>query len=110
MSIGHRSLQQDNEAHLRELPELVDRLVVQPKAGLDTICVVSARHVPDLWALLVAKAVAMQVVDVGHVNGILKATPVVACKLNLTCTHATQVRLGHSIRVQLLDSVYAFVM
>ena len=87
MSISHRSLRQDSEAHLRELPELVDRLVVQPKAGLDTICVVSACHVPDLWTLLVAKAVAVEVVDVGHVNGILEDTPVVACKLNLTCTH-----------------------
>ena len=74
------------DAHLRELPELVDRLVVQPKASLDTIGIVSAGHVPDLWALLVAKAVAVQVVDVSHVNGILKHAPVVASKLDLTCS------------------------
>ncbi len=73
-------------AHLGELPELVDRLVVQAKASLDTIGIVSAGHVPDLWALLVAEAVTVQVVDVSHVNGVLKHAPVVASKLNLTCS------------------------
>ena len=74
------------DAHLGELPELVDRLVVQPKASLYTICIVSARHVPDLWTLLVAEAVTVQVVDVSHVNGILKHTPVVASKLYFPCS------------------------
>ena len=73
-------------AHLGELPELVDRLVVQPKASLNTIRIVSARHIPDLWALLVAEAVTVQVVDVSHINGILKHAPVVASKLDLTCS------------------------
>lgn len=73
------------ESHLRKLPELVDWLVVQPKASLDTVGIVSGLHVLDLGALLVAKAVAVQVVDVGHVNGILKHAPVVAVKLNLAC-------------------------
>ena len=72
--------------HLRELPELVDWLVVQAKAGLHAICIVSGFHAFDLWALLVAKAVTMQVVDVRHVNGILKHAPVVAVELNLTCS------------------------
>ena len=71
--------------NLRELPQLVDRLVVQTKAGLDTIRVVSGLHPLDLGALLVAKAVAMQVVNVRHVNGILKHTPMVAVELNFTC-------------------------
>ena len=73
-------------AHLGELPELVDGLVVQPKASLDTIGIVSARHVPDLWAILVAEAVTVQVVDVGHVDGVLKHAPVVTSKLDLTCS------------------------
>ena len=73
-------------ADLGELPELVDRLVVQPKASLDTIRIVSARHVPDLWTLLVTEAVTVQVVDVSHVDGILKHAPVVASKLDLTCS------------------------
>lgn len=73
-------------AHLGELPEFVDRLVVQPKASLDTVCIVSARHIPDLWTLLVAEAVTVQVVDVGHVDGVLEHAPVVASKLNLTCS------------------------
>ena len=71
--------------HLREFPELVDRLVVQSKAGLHTICIVSGPHALDLWALLIAKAVTMQVMDVCHVNSVLKHTPVVAVELNLTC-------------------------
>jgi len=73
-------------ADLGELPELVDGLVVQPKASLDTIGIVSARHVPNLWRLLVAEAVTVQVVDVSHVNGVLKHAPVVASKLDLTCS------------------------
>lgn len=71
--------------NLRELPQLVDRLVVQAKAGLDTVRIVSSLHALDLGALLVAKAVAMQVVNVRHVNGILKHTPMVAVELNFTC-------------------------
>ena len=73
--------------HLRKLPELVDRLVVQPKAGLHTICIVSGLHPLDLWALLITETVTMQVMDVCHVNGILKHTPVVAAELNLTCKY-----------------------
>lgn len=71
--------------HLREFPELVDRLIVQAKAGLHTIRIVSGLHALDLWALLIAEAVTMQVMDVCHVNGVLKHTPVVAVELNLTC-------------------------
>ena len=78
--------------HLRELPELVDRLVVQAKAGLHTIRIVSGLHALDLWALLIAKAVAMQVMDMCHVNSILKHTPVVAVELNLTCKYKKVVR------------------
>ena len=74
-------------AYLRELPELVDRLVVQSKAGLHTICIVSGLHALDLWTLLITKAVTMQVMDVCHVNGILKHTPVVTVELNLTCKY-----------------------
>ncbi len=74
------------KAHLGELPKFVNRLVVQPKASLDTICIVSAGHVPDLWTLLVAEAVTVQVVDVSHVDGILEHAPVVASKLDLTCS------------------------
>lgn len=71
--------------NLRELPQLVHRLVVQAKAGLDTIRIVSSLHALDLGALLIAKAVAMQVVNVRHVNGILEHTPMVAVELNFTC-------------------------
>ena len=74
------------KAYLRELPELVDRLVMQPKPSCDTIGIVSGLHIPDLRALLVAKAVTVEVMDVCHVNSILKDTPVVAVKLNLTCS------------------------
>lgn len=80
-----RSSQAALGTHLRELPELVDWFVVQAKAGLHAIRIVRGFHAFDLWALLVAEAVAMQVVDVRHVNGILKHTPVIAVKLYLTC-------------------------
>lgn len=71
--------------NLRELPKFVDRLVMQPKAGLDTIGIVGGPHILDLRTLLVAETVTVQVVNVCHVNGILKDTPVVAVKLNLAC-------------------------
>ena len=71
--------------HLRKLPQLVDRLVVQAKASLDTISIVCGLHALDLRTLLITKAVAVQVVDVCHVNSILKHTPVIAVELNLTC-------------------------
>ena len=44
-----------------------------------------AGHVPDLRRVLVAKAVTVQVVDVSHVNGILKDAPMATVKLNLAC-------------------------
>ena len=79
--------------NLRELPKLVDRLVMQPKAGLDTIGIVGGLHVLDLRTLLVAETVTMQVVNVCHVNGVLKDTPVVAVKLDLTCRTGQYIRL-----------------
>ena len=59
---------------------------MKAKPSLDTIGVVGGGHVPDLRALLVAEAVTVQVVDMRHVNGVLKDTPVVAVKLNLACS------------------------
>ena len=78
--------------HLRKLPELVDRLVVQAKAGLHTICIVSGLHALDLWALLITEAVTMQVMDMCHVNSVLKHTPVVAVELNLPCKQLEAVK------------------
>jgi hypothetical protein len=63
------------ESHLRELPHGIDRLVVQAKFGCHAVRLGGAGHVPNLRLPLVAKGVIVQVVDVRHVNGILKHAP-----------------------------------
>lgn len=45
-----------------------------PEVGLHMESVAACGHVMDAWLLTVAKAVVVQVVDVSHVNGVLKHT------------------------------------
>ena len=70
-------------ACLGEVPQSINRLVVQGEAGIDAVGIRGAGHGLDLRVLCIAKTVVVEVVDVGHVDGVLEHAPVAALKLYL---------------------------
>ena len=75
---------QGTKTDLGELPHSIDGLVVEAERGRDAVGIGGAGHIVDLRLAVVAEGVIVQVVDVGHINGVLKHAPVVAVELDLT--------------------------